>query len=312
MVTIARHSDPAPVGHRPQPAGSRPRRRRHGSVRRQQRLTGLLFVAPFVIVALAFLVAPLAYAFQSSLYNDSLALNSHFVGLDNYKTAFTDPEFLHGVVRVVTFGAVQVPIMLVIALFAALILDKFTSRFAKAFRLAIFLPYAVPGVVGALMWGFLYSKDFGPTGIDFLGPDLILASIGNIVFWQWTGYNMIILYAALQGVPRECYEAAFVDGATELQIAVRIKVPMIRAALIMACVFSIIGTMQLFAEPSVMKAAAPSAISLSYTPNMYAQKLAFHDSLFHYSATISFALGAMVFVVSYLFLFINRRGSGLS
>lgn len=312
MATITHPGDTAPPGTaRSRPSGRRPKAARRGSLARQQRRVGLLFVAPFVVVAAAFMLVPLGYAFRSSLFSDSMILGSHFTGLDNYKTAFTDPEFLHGLLRVLEFGVVQVPVMIAIALFAALVLDRFTSRFARAFRLFVFLPYAVPGVVGALMWGFLYSPAFGPFKVDFLGAHLVLGSIGNIVLWQWTGYNMIVLYAALQGVPRECYEAAVVEGASQWQIATRVKIPMISSALVMTVIFSIIGTMQLFVEPSVIRQAAPSSISTSYTPNMYAQTLAFADSQFNYSATISFALGAMVFLVSYLFMFVNRRRSGL-
>jgi multiple sugar transport system permease protein len=186
--------------------------------------------------------------------------------------------------------------------------------------MTLFMPYAVPAVIGALMWGFLYSPTFGPvhslTGalglgsVDLLSHGWMLTSLGNIVTWQWTGYNMIVLYAALQGLPREIYEAARVDGAGQIQTALRIKVPMVYPALVLTLMFTIIGTLQFFTEPRVLAPTASSVITPDYTPNLYAYNLAFQYSQFNYSAAISFALGAVVFVGSYLFLFVSRRRSG--
>ncbi|MDQ7810815.1 sugar ABC transporter permease [Amycolatopsis sp. A133] len=279
-------------------------------------VAGALFVLPFFLVVLAFLVVPLGYAFWLSLSSKSLALGERFTGFANYTRAFTDPVLLDGVGRVVVFGAVQIPVMLGIALAGALTLDAVTTRFAIAFRLIAFMPYAVPAVLGALMWGFLYSRTFGPFAglpavvggepVDFFSADLLLLSLGNIVTWAWTGYNTIVLYSALQGVPRETYEAALIDGASQVQIAVRIKVPAIRQAIGLAAIFTVIGTMQFFVEPYVMSRFAPQ-ISAGYTPNLYAYNQAFAYSDFHYSAAISFALGFVVFVAAYAFVLLTRK-----
>jgi multiple sugar transport system permease protein len=278
--------------------------------------TGALFVLPFFLVVVAFLVVPLGYAFWLSLSSKSLALGERFTGFANYTRAFTDPVLLDGAGRVVVFGAVQIPVMLGIALAGALTLDAVTTRFAIAFRLIAFMPYAVPAVLGALMWGFLYSKTFGPFAdlpavvggepVDFFSTDLLLLSLGNIVTWAWTGYNTIVLYSALQGVPREMYEAALIDGASQVQIAVRIKVPAIGQAIGLAAIFTVIGTMQFFVEPYVMSRFAPQ-ISAGYTPNLYAYNQAFAYSDFHYSAAISFTLGFVVFVAAYAFVLLTRK-----
>ncbi|WP_214414630.1 carbohydrate ABC transporter permease [Sphaerisporangium fuscum] len=286
-----------------------------------QRLIGLLFVSPFVLVMLAFLVTPLAYSLWLSLQRTTLVAGEQFVGLANYAKAFADPEFRRGVLRVLLFGLVQIPIMLGLALLGALILDAVTGRLAKLFRLTLFMPYAVPAVIGALMWGFLFSPNLGPvTGltealglgkVNLLSTDLIMLGLGNVVTWQWTGYNMIVLYAALQGLPREVYEAAALDGAGQVTTALRVKVPMISSALVLAMVFTIIGTLQFFTEPQVLRPIAGTAISGGFTPNVYAYNMAFQYSDFNYSAAISFALGTVVFVGSYAFLFLTRRRSGL-
>ncbi|MFF4259746.1 carbohydrate ABC transporter permease [Streptomyces sp. NPDC001663] len=291
------------------------------SARTRHRGMGLLLVSPFLLLFLAFLVAPLCYAFWLSLRTSTLVGGDHFSWFANYQQTFTDPQFLSGVRRVVVFGVVQIPVMLGLALLGALIIDEVTSRLAKVFRMTLFMPYAVPAVIGALMWGFLYSPTFGPVNsisdslglgkVDLLSHGLMLTSLGNIVTWQWTGYNMIVLYAALQGLPREVYEAAKLDGAGQLQTALRIKVPMISSAMVLTLMFTLIGTLQFFTEPRVLEKTASSVITPDYTPNLYAYNLAFQYSQFNYSAAISFSLGAVVFIGSYIFLFAARKRSGL-
>lgn len=275
-----------------------------------------MLVAPFFIVMILFLALPLGYALWLSMFTESLAVGSKFSGLSNYKQTFTDPVFLAGVRRVVLFGIIQIPIMLGLALVGALALDAMTTRFSKLFRFIAFMPYAVPTVLGALMWGFLYSETFGPFAeiptawggdpVKFFTGQMLLFSLGNIVTWTWTGYNMIVLYSALQGVPREMYEAAVVDGATPTQIAWRIKVPAIKPAIALASIFTVIGTMQFFTEPQILARFAPD-IASGFTPNLYAYNLAFTFSQFHYSAAISFTLALVVFVLSYAFVFSSRR-----
>ncbi len=283
---------------------------------------GWFYVGPFAVVFLTFLVAPLGYAFWLSLHKKTLAAGETFSGLSNYQKAFTDPLFLGGLGRVAAYVAVMVPIQLLVALAAALVLDTLATRLSQFSRLMIFIPYAIPGVIGALMWGFLYSPRFGPAsdvfGIfglaapDFLSQGSIFGSLVNIVTWQWSGYYMIIIFAALRGIDPSIYEAARLDGASGLQTAFRIKVPMISSSMVMVMIFSMIGTLQFFTEPQVLRAVAQGAIPVSYTPNMYAYSLAFAYSQFDYASTIAFSLGIVVFIGSYLFLFLTRKQSGLS
>ncbi|WP_402464055.1 carbohydrate ABC transporter permease [Isoptericola aurantiacus] len=284
---------------------------------------GWLFVTPFTVVFLLFLIVPLAYAFWMSLHNKGLATGgeSVFVGIDNYVRAFTDPVFLEGLLRVAKFVIVMVPVQIGLALLCALVLDTLATRLSKASRLLIFVPYAVPAVIGALMWGFLYSPRFGPasdifglfgaTAPDFLSSSMIFTSLVNIVTWQWVGYYMIIIYAALRTIDPSIYEAARIDGANGAQTALRIKVPMVSSSMVMVVVFSLIGTLQFFTEPTVLRSVAQGAIPPDYTPNMYAYSLAFSYSQFNYASTIAFALGIFVFIGSYIFLYATRKQSGL-
>lgn len=282
---------------------------------------GYLYVTPFAVIFLLFLIAPIGYAFWMSLHRQTLAAGEMFVGLENYAQAFSDPIFIAGLGRVAMFALVMVPIQIGVALIIALVLDTLVTRLSKLSRLLIFVPYAIPAVIGALMWGFLYSPRFGPAATifgvfgldapDFLAQNTIFASLVNIVTWQWVGYYMIILYSSLRSIDPSVYEAATIDGANGRQIAWRIKVPMISSSMVMVVIFSLIGTLQFFTEPQVLRSIAQGAIPPHYTPNMYAYTLAFQYSQFNYASTIAFALGVIVFIGSYLFLFLTRKQSGL-
>ncbi|GGW69944.1 MULTISPECIES: carbohydrate ABC transporter permease [Streptomyces] len=284
----------------------------------RRRTAGPLFVAPFMVLFLLLFLTPLAYAAYLSLFQERLIGGTAFVGLDNYVTALSDPLLLHGLGRVALFFVIQVPLMLLLALAFALALDSGLLRLARVIRLGIFIPYAVPSVVAALMWGYLYGPDFGPFAQlsrelslpvpDFLSEGWMLASLANIVTWEFVGYNMIILYAALRTVPPELYEAAAMDGAGAWRIAWSIKLPALRPALMLTLLFSVIGSFQLFNEPNLLMKVAPDVISSSYTANLYAYSLAFTGQQVNYAATVSFLLGLVIVIASYaVLLTANRR-----
>jgi multiple sugar transport system permease protein len=270
-----------------------------------------------MVLFLAVFVAPLLYALYLSLFREQLVGGRSFVGLDNYAEGLTDEAFVSGVGRVVLFLLVQVPVMVVLALIFALVLDSDQVRFAKFFRVGIFVPYAVPTVIAALMWGFLYGRDFGPIaevadtlGVgepNFLGESTILWSIANVSTWTFTGLNMIVFLTALRAVPDELYDAAAVDGAGALRTALYVKLPLLRPAVLLCTIFSVIGALQLFAEPQIFSSIAPQVIGKAYTPNLYIYNLAFADQRLNYAAALSFLVGAGVVIASFVVVSIFRR-----
>ncbi len=245
------------------PSAAPPPKRRTSTTQRRHNLAAYLFLLPFFVVFITMLVVPLVYSGYLSLFESQLIGGEVFNGLGNYVRAITDPLFLEGLGRVGLFFIIQVPIMLGLALFFALALDSFRARGSKAIRLLIYMPYAVPAVVATLMWGYLYGPDFGPiaqisraVGLgtpEFFSPENILGSMMNIVTWEFVGYNMIIMYAALRAIPAELYEAAEIDGAGQFRLAWSVKIPAIRPAILLTVIFSIIGSFQLFAEPSLLE-----------------------------------------------------------
>jgi len=311
VTTPTGPATPAPSGaSRP----SRPARRSSGS------RAWLFFVLPFAVPFVLFYLVPIGYAIWQSLLKTERSggifgeSRTVFAGLEQYAAAFSEPAFLEGIGRMLLFGIVQVPVMLAIALALALLLDSTVVRLKRVFRIVYFLPYAIPGVIAALMWAFLYSPQlspivnlldsFGPRP-DFLGGGTILWSIANVVTWTYTGYNMLIIFAALQAIPGELSEAARVDGAGGIRTAWSIKVPIVRPALVLTGVFSIIGTLQLFTEPVVFRTISTNVTS-GYTPNLLAFNIASSQN-YPLAAATSVVLAVGTFILSFGFFRIAQK-----
>jgi len=283
------------------------------------------FVAPFAVLFALFFVLPIAYALWQSLFKltrNGLGLEAPklvFQGVGNYLEVFQDPKFYAGLGNILTYAVIQVPLMLALALLLALLIDALTSRLAGFFRLSFFAPYAVPGIIGAMLWGFLYNPQFSPlvkglAGLglhsDLLAPGGVLLAMVNITVWQYTGYNMLVLYGGLQAVPKDLYESAAIDGASALEVARFIKIPILMPTLILTAIFSSIGTLQLFNEPVLLRQLS-SAVSSYFSPNLYAYSTAFGDNNYNYAAALSVVLALATFALSFGFLWLVRRYSGV-
>ena len=177
-------------------------------------------------------------------------------------------------------------------------------------------------VVAALVWGYIYGPAFGPfsqlakgLGLpppDFLSDRTMLFSLANIVTWEFTGYNMIIYYAALKAIPLDLREAAVMDGAGAWQYALFVQLPMLWPAILLTIIFSINGTLQLFNEPYLMRSIAPAVINTHYTPNIYAYYLSAANQQYNYAAAVSFVLGLIIAVIAGAFTLATRRGEEAS
>ena len=272
------------------------------------------FLAPFMVLFIIFYVFPVLYALYQSFFKiqrvDTFGVaTTVFGGFDQYRRIIVSSEFWASIGRVLFLFVVQVPIMLGLALVLALLLDSTLTRGKKFFRLAIFAPYAVPGVIAAIMWGFLYIPSLSPfsltESVDFLGSGLVLWSIANVITWVFCGYNMLIIFSSLQAIPQEIFEAARTDGAGQLRIAWSIKIPIVFPAIIMTFVFSIIGTLQLFNEPQVFRTITNS-VSSTYTPNMVVYSTSLVPN-YNLSAAYSVALAIATFILSFVFLKVTQK-----
>jgi len=278
------------------------------------RKTALLFLAPFLTVFVAFYLAPVLYAIYLSLFIKKRVgigpPKEVFGGLTNYFRAVHDTDFLIGLKNMFAFGIVQIPVMLGLAIVLALLLHVSRGLILRFCRTVFVMPYTIPAAIAALIWGYLYSRNLSPFNqmlglvgrgpIDFISPEIVLFSIGNIVTWSWTGYNMITLFAALQNIPTDLYEAARVDGATELSLVRYIKIPLLIPTLLLLFIFSVIGTSQLFTEAYVLRPLGYVADNI--TPNMYLYLTAARDANYGYAGALAALLAIVVFPISGFFL----------
>ncbi|MDA8061395.1 MAG: ABC transporter permease subunit, partial [Actinomycetota bacterium] len=150
--------------------------------------------------------------------------------------------------------------------------------------------------------------------VNFVGGNIVLASIGNIVTWEYVGYNMIILYVVLRSSPRDPIDAAVLDGPKLWDLVSYVKIPMARIGLFLTAILSLIGTLQLFTEPEILSSFS-TAVNTSYTPNIYIYTVAFTNNNLNYAAALSVLVGVITVVATAVFLGLNRlrqRRAGIS
>jgi multiple sugar transport system permease protein len=292
--------------------------RRH----RAQARTAWLFLAPFAVLFITVFIIPIFSSVYNSFYGmkqSGLGLGAPervFIGLQNYTETLTSEAFWSGMGRVLGYAAFQIPIMILGALGLALLLDSFAAKYISFFRLSYFLPYAIPGVIAAVVWTYLYQPNLSPIvkglstigiNVDFLSTNTILLSMANITTWTFMGYNMLIFLSALQAIPGDLYEAARLDGASEWRIVRAIKVPMLQGAAMLAVLLSIIGTIQLFSEPTVMKRSA-TFIDSAYTLMMMAYDQAFGPSANPgKAAAISVVMAVIAGLLAWFYTRVNKK-----
>jgi multiple sugar transport system permease protein len=275
--------------------------------------TAAIFLTPFFALFAVAMVAPVLYAIGLSFFAEKRSglgfapPVTSFVGLENYADVLASETFVAGFGRLFVYCLLYIPLMLGLAFVFALLLDAVVTRAKRAFQLFLFLPHAVPGVIAALIWAYLYTPGVSPIvsalaaggiQVDFLSVHLVLPSIVNIAVWEWTGYNVIILFTALQAVPRDILEAARVDGASELRSALSIKAPLIVPAVMVTLLFTVIGTLQMFTEPTII-AKATTAVTSTWVPNMWAYDAAFNRNNLPQAAAASIILAALAGLLSW-------------
>ena len=271
-----------------------------------------------MIVFTLFMVVPLIYAIYQSLYTTKLIGGTTFSGFANYSTVLKSGPFWGGVIRVIIFGGIQIPVMLAIAFFFATTFDLGVAKFGRFFRAIYFVPFAVPLVVSSLMWGFLFDPGYGPFNrvmnaigfhnFNWLSNNWMVPSIIIIAIWEWTGYNCIILYTALKSVPRDIVEAAILDDTPLWRIILRIKLPMVRPAIIMLVFINTIGAMQLFIEPTILNSYQAGVVTNTYTPVIDIYSTAISNGEYQLGAAMAVVLAVVIIAISVTSLaFRNRR-----
>jgi len=283
---------------------------------KRRRTAGLALVLPFAALLALTVLVPVLYTVYLSLFTDRLSglgfdgPRQVFIGLGNYLSVLIDRAFGQSVLTVALYALVQVPTMLLLAMVLALLLDSAVVRLRQVWTLALFLPYAVPVVIGGLIWAYLYSPGVGPLAsllhFDPMSGRGILPAVVNIATWQWVGYNVVIFYTALRAVPKEILEAARADGAGPVRTALTIKVPMVRPTVFVALVFTLIGSLQLFTEPLVLRSFT-GAVTSTWTPSLYVYESAFVANDYGRAAAASVLLAVVSAVLSAVVMRLSTR-----
>lgn len=243
---------------------------------------GWMFVAPALVVIGLFFALPVASALLLSLTDfDLYALadpaHLRFVALDNYLELLRTPIFWKALWNTLYFVVVGVPLSIALSLAAALLLDSRLARAKALFRTALFAPVVTTLVAVAVIWRYLFHTSYGLVNwalghvgvspVDWLGdPRWAMPTIIGFAVWKNFGYNMVILLAGLQAIPRELYEAARIDGASTWRQVLHITLPALGPVLLVVSVITVSGYFQLFAEPYVMTRGDPlqSTVSVLY------------------------------------------------
>ena len=243
---------------------------------------GIGMLTPTLIVLLVMTAYPLIFTFVYSFtdYNYLKGTeNASFVLFDNYVSLFKNGYFQQAVWNTIKFTILAVVLEMALGLLIAVFVNSL-KRGQKIMRTLLLLPYLLPAVTVALSWRMMLSANYGiinqflkglglPVFNWFMDTKTAFGTILLIDVWQNVPFVFLLLYASLQSVSENQYEAARIDGANGFQVAMKIKLPNVRGAALLAMLLSIVGTIQLFNEPQIMSTADPG-ISKAYTPMMMA------------------------------------------
>jgi len=289
----------------------------------RRRQIGWIFAGPALLVIAVFFALPVAAGLALSLTDfDLYALADlstlRFVGIDNYLHLLHTPLFWQALFNTFYFVAVGVPVSIGLSLGAALLLDSKFARFHSFFRTAMFAPVVTTVVAVAVIWRYLLHTRYGLINqaldalgispVDWLGnPHWSMPAIILFAAWKNFGYNMIILLAALQAIPRDLYEAARVDGAGTFARLRHITLPMLTPTLVMVGILTVSGYFQLFAEPYVMTQGGPLRSTVSALYFMYEEGFRWWN--LGNASAVAFLLFVVIFAATWVLTRFDRDRS---
>jgi multiple sugar transport system permease protein len=288
-------------------AKTSPRKRPFWTIERRDAVAGYAFIAPQLIGTVVFVLFPLALVFWYSLHEWNVLANSfNFVGDANYQQLLRDPSLPKVLTASAIFSAGLVVLNMSLALLLAILLDQ-KLRGMVIFRTLFFSPVVVSLVAWTIVWSFLLQNNGGINGfLQMLGitgpnwlrnPETAMVSVIVVQVFKNVGLNMILFLAALQGVPKELYEAARVDGASPFKQFRRITVPMISPTILLTSIITIVGSLQVFAQIAVLTQGGPGVSTTVLVYYLYQQAFQFH--FFGYGSTLSILLFLIVAVLTF-------------
>jgi cellobiose transport system permease protein len=284
-----------------------------------------LFIAPFFVIFAVAGLFPLLYTAYTSLYEWTLGANddAEFIGLGNYVELFSDAQFWNALLNTFSiFLLSTVPQVIVAVLLAALLNTALRGR--VAWRMGVLLPYVASLVALAIIFSNLFGEQYGliNTLLQAIGIDPVQwqadrfsshVAIATMVNWRWTGYNALIVLAAMQAIPREVHEAALVDGAGVMRRFFSITLPMLRPTIIFVVVTSTIGGLQIFTEPKLFdpnSGGGGGSDGQYQTVVLYMYQQGFLNQDVGYGSAIAWVLFLIIIVIAGINFLITRRIAG--
>lgn len=276
----------------------------------KQRAAGWAFLTPAALMIAIMSFYPMVRAFMISLQKGTGA-NMQFTGFSNYQRILADKVFQQSIGNTFLYLIIQVPIMLVLAILLAQLLNNKDLKFRGLFRTCVFLPCATSLVSYALIFRSLFATDglinsvlmklhILNQGYNFLGNSLSAKVVIIIaLIWRWTGYNMVFYLAALQNIEYSVYEAAKIDGANGWKTFWGITVPLLRPTIIMTFIMSINGTLQLFDESVNLTKGGPANTTITMSHYIY-NTCFINVPNFGYASAMSFLVFIMVAVLAFI------------
>lgn len=289
-------------------------------IKTKQSVQAYLFMAPALIMIFVFVIAPILGSLPLMFYNYSVLGETKFIGLDNFKRAFGDPEFRIAMLNSVLFVAV-VPVLQLLSILLALLVNQKLKGVA-VFRTLIYIPVITSMVAVSIIWGFLFDpsgaintalQDAGliRTPLGFLSSEkTAMLCIMFITIWQGIGYYMMMYLAGLQSVPKELQEAAIVDGANSLQCFVKVTLPMLKPYIWFCTLNSLISAVGIFDIVFVLTKGGPYHATLVI--NYYSYIKAFSDFEFGYSAAIGAVQAVITSLISIFVFAYGKKGGGMN
>lgn len=275
----------------------------------------LLFITPAAVGFLVFLIWPLIRGLYLSFTSYNLLTPATWNGLNNYKQMVLDPVFWNALKVTLEYVVINIGVQTIIALVIAVMMQRLTKSLVV--RGIILTPYLVSNVVAALVGLWILDTNLGifnellklvginPVGFFTDGP-WVIPTIALVNVWRYVGYTSLLIFAGLQTIPPDLYEAARVDGATEPQMFVRITLPLLRPILALVLIISIIGSFQVFDTVSVTTQGGP--VDASRVLQYYIYDMAFGRFRFGYASALSVALLIVLMIVTFIQYRLTRAG----
>ena len=277
-----------------------------------------LYVAPFFILFSILGAFPIIYTVNVSMYDwDLLKGQGDFIGFENYLTTLQDPFFWNAFGNTISIFLLSAVPQLVMATVIAAVLDQ-AIRASTFWRMSVLLPYIAAPVAVAVIFTQVFNQFGGPiTGLtELLGLEPIRwgydpfpshIAIATMVNWRWTGYNALILLAAMQAIPRDMYESAALDGAGRIRRFWSITIPMIRPTMIFVIITATIGGLQIFTEPKLFDGQSNGGANRQFqTIVLYLYEMAFPRRDFGRAAATAWILFLIIVLVGLINYAISR------